>query len=127
MPHITQIQSSAKVPLQIPKLCRHKVKPLQVQQTACLLSARGETKHRLHIWWHFKLQNPHQQPTQPLWRQRYAITVVTKNLSPVSLLTSGPLHRTLLVSSTGDSLRSQLLPATGTAVVIRLTSIAIAH
>lgn len=67
MPRITQnkIVSQGSIATRR-NLCSRDEKPLQARQTACLLSAQGETMQRLHIWWHFELQNCHQQHSLPL-------------------------------------------------------------
>lgn len=64
-PHITQIKSSAKVAFTTPRNLCSRSHCRYGRQLVCS-ALGGETKQRLHIWWHFKPQNSHRQPTQPL-------------------------------------------------------------
>ncbi len=52
MSHFTQIKASAKVAMQLPEIfVVERGKSLQVQQTACLLGACGETKGETANLW----------------------------------------------------------------------------
>lgn len=135
MPRITQIKSSsAKVALQLAEIfvaeggshCRYSrqlvCSVLRGKQSRdCIFGSTSSCKKKK------KKNLSSSSPPSHYGDRRCAITAVTKNPSPGSLLISGLQHRTLLVSSTGDSSRSQSLPATRTAVVIRLTSTAAAY